>query len=86
MDLFVIICKVNVNCFVLDKWLARFVISNVNVFTDPYLGSCGRKLCFLQDNWLIYIHLTRCGNHDTLMCQGVGDGGLVSAYLNHTMY
>lgn len=72
MDLFVIICKVNVNCFVLDKWLACFVISNVNIAMDASLGSCGRMLHFLQDNWLsINTHPTRCETVILYFCESV---------------
>jgi len=38
MDLFVIICKVNVKCFVLLNGLLDFVLSNVNISTDASLG------------------------------------------------
>lgn len=43
------------------KWLACFVLSNVNISTDASLGSCGRGLHYLQDNWLsVNTHPTRC--------------------------
>ena len=48
MDLFVIICKVNVNVG-LGKWLAS---CNVNISMDAFLESCGKMLHFLQDDWL----------------------------------
>lgn len=72
MDLFVIICKVNVNGFVPGKRLAYFVISNVNITMDASLGSCGRVLHFLQDNWLsINTHPTRCETVTLYFCEPV---------------
>lgn len=43
------------------KWLACFVLSNVNISTDASLRSCGRGLHCLKDNWLsVNTHPTRC--------------------------
>lgn len=43
------------------KWLACFVLSNVNTSTDAYLESCGSGHRWLQDNWLsVNAHPTRC--------------------------
>lgn len=54
MDPFVIICKVNVKCFCTVKWLACFVLGNVNISTDASLERCGRELHYLQQTgWLI---------------------------------